>query len=1335
MSRRDLSLPPVPPISASPTRNQGGTTDPPRAPHSHCLPEGPSYFSSFARKGGKLRDSFTNLVQLLGDKAKSKDNTKKRSSVSPSVSPSRTLNALPKGFKLKLSKRASAGSSPSGSPGKAKGPERSSKILPDMNELLKSEPMVSTLLLYQSPARQTHPSILDQKMPLWMPYSVSLYPTTIILQVPNPGLSSSSKFQIPLSELYDAHSIAAKDLPPGSIPPPGATSLPSGFGSDIYVFEAQCYGGRIERFAAPTMAVRTTWVRHLLDVLADQSSESKNWGKPVKVEESTISTLSATPIRSPIGIAAESLTNPGSLAGDTTTTTEPIEPAFDPKLSIEERPPSALMRLSTPTKPLGRVLDSRSGNLPPSNKAEITQPQPTLRPMEMSVQDPSLQLILDRLSALVSAFRESDVAHSTKASGLGQLIASTQDHIIQAVEGSTGVSTAEHIELVGHIEGLRGIVESLVVGPSFGTEERVDLSSVKETVERIDRVISTKLDDLVGDREEDREKMKTIIAGQTDGLKQTIQDLALKLDWASTQNDVLVKLDTLTETVAGVSSTRDLDLITEFVQRIKSHISSLPAPSLDPLITDTSTIMEKLDSISSSMVNSAVPIDLSAIQATLEHIRELSEARQTLDAAPASTAPGLDMSDVVMKLDGITAMCQSIIETRAKAPDLAINSGDPQEEAQQTLLTALKEDAEQRSAQAQQTAELVRYSNELNSWLEKFVTNASKQMDSVGAGLSALRRDLGLDPPPTNGREDAGTLPQGVIQELRIMFEEQIKSAGDIAASLNALLVAFNDEKSRNIQTRENLATEPVLKMIEVQRQEQERLLKQLASDLSSDIRGERIRFVEAMSQATSMNVQLHVEEFKKQLTHEVLALTDEVGRLREERKTIQHQIAQLFMVKSEHEAECRPSDAPQPPPRPLSSTRPNAYAYPRLLCALVSQSRSMVHAHSNRHEGTRSLDLVPTPDIMTKRPNRGQFAKLLAHGVMYAPHVAFAMAAFLIQTVLGEHPAAFTMSYNDSNAYGTDGRRNEFDSTRRNEFGDNTRQGELNDNTRGDFNDNTKAGHDSTARSDDYTSGNVGAVGSGPAGFTDSIRTGGRAGDTYDNNTGNYGSSTTGDNYGSSKPDNYGTTNTHGLSNTGDNYGSTDRTGNNDLDTRTGEYGSSNTDNYGLSNTSGGYSKDTYGSTAGTTGTGYGTSTTDKRETSKGDNITYGSSNTGDNYDSTDRTRGNDLNTRADEHGSSNTSSGYSKDAYGSTTGTTGTGTYGNPNTENFGNTDRNTYGRGTNATGTDDFNTDRGNDHKPTLGEKVKGTMETIHGKVTKNPELIERGQERKAGNLDHH
>ncbi|KAJ1304355.1 hypothetical protein OPQ81_005510 [Rhizoctonia solani] len=1162
-TRRELSLPSIPPSSVSPARSQGGTNNPPHALHSYCLPESPSYFS-FARKGGKLRNSFTNLVQLFGDKARSKDNAKKRNSVSPSETPSRSLNALPKGFKLRLSKRSSPGSSPSSSPGKAKDSEKSSKILPDISELLESEPIISTLLLYQSPVRQIHPSIPDQKTPLWMPYTVSLYPGTIILQVPNPGLSSSSKFQIPLSELYDVHSTAAKDLPPGSIPPPGSTVLPPGFECDMYVFEAQCYGGRIERFATPTMALRTTWVRYLLDVLAGKNPDpnyevdASNKLKKGSALTPRVVPYSPTGIRhlpsiSSLGtspLATESLPNPTSLVGDMATTYSPNESVIDSNPSIEEYPPPALMRLSTPTKSLSRIVSSRPGdvcgvrqvasaftnpwdppatpsqqptsiitqrtssllmtarsdrsgmtaspsicrldernlvrdrlavferqnspslrgresirsrgkegsvnwealseiragrgasglsrttcgvpspvtrsplgtsspvathidnkalftpmwlfpepttpgsarvsssinskpnaptlgpgasfvglaapcsdsvfittpgkgrqeastpllplstnrttkpkskptqllgNLPPSNNIGINPLELASRPVEVPTPPPSLQLILDRLNTLTSALRESDVVHSTKTSGLGQLIASTQDHIAQIVEDSTRLATAEHITLVGHIEGLRGMVELLVAKPLLGAEERTNLLSIKETIVGIDQVISTRLEGLSGDLgRETREEMKLIIAEQTDELKHIIQDLALKLDWASTQNDVLAKLDTPIKSMACASSAWDMDLMTEFVQQIKSHISPLPTPNSEPPNIDISSILEKLDTLSNPVNNLAILPELSTIQATLEDIRDLSQVRQTLDLAPAPATSRTDMSEVLKKLDSITVMCQSIMEVRAEALDPEVESKDARE-AQQMLLNVLKEDGEHRTAQARQTAELVRYSNELNTWLEKFVMNASTLMDGVGAGIGALRHDLGLGPPPlANGQEDLGAPPQGVIQELRVMFEEQVKSAADIAASLNKLLVAFNEDQARNLQARENLATDSVLKMIEVQRQEQERLLKQLASDLSSDIRGERIRFVEAMSQATSMNVQLHVEEFKKQLTHEVLALTDEVGRLREERKTIQHQIAQLFLVKSEHEAESLTPDAPRPPPRLSPSTRPN---------------------------------------------------------------------------------------------------------------------------------------------------------------------------------------------------------------------------------------------------------------------------------------------------------------------------------------------------------------------------------------------------------------------------
>jgi hypothetical protein len=83
------------------------------------------------------------------------------------------------------------------------------------------------------------------------------------------------------------------------------------------------------------------------------------------------------------------------------------------------------------------------------------------------------------------------------------------------------------------------------------------------------------------------------------------------------------------------------------------------------------------------------------------------------------------------------------------------------------------------------------------------------------------------------------------------------------------------------------------------------------SSALTNEIRGERLRFVDAMKEATEINVQgrlypsianntlnrllAHVEQFKKELTREVLVMTQDVGRLHKERQVIEQQIADLF--------------------------------------------------------------------------------------------------------------------------------------------------------------------------------------------------------------------------------------------------------------------------------------------------------------------------------------------------------------------------------------------------------------------------------------------------------
>ena len=91
-----------------------------------------------------------------------------------------------------------------------------------------------------------------------MPYQVSLYPTSIILEVPNPRISTSSlsRFQIPIKDLFSVHSVSSQG--------DGDETNEIKEAERTYVFEAECYGGRVERFAVGDMSVRRKWVNEVL---------------------------------------------------------------------------------------------------------------------------------------------------------------------------------------------------------------------------------------------------------------------------------------------------------------------------------------------------------------------------------------------------------------------------------------------------------------------------------------------------------------------------------------------------------------------------------------------------------------------------------------------------------------------------------------------------------------------------------------------------------------------------------------------------------------------------------------------------------------------------------------------------------------------------------------------------------------------------------------------------------------------------------------------------------------------------------------------------------------
>ncbi|KAJ7096366.1 hypothetical protein C8R44DRAFT_989292 [Mycena epipterygia] len=222
------------------------------------------------------------------------------------------------------------------------------------------------------------------------------------------------------------------------------------------------------------------------------------------------------------------------------------------------------------------------------------------------------------------------------------------------------------------------------------------------------------------------------------------------------------------------------------------------------------------------------------------------------------------------------------------------------------ILETLKEDSLQRSMQAHQQTDSIRYLHELNSWLEAFVSGGTAQIQVVAAGVEKLCKELGCSD-ERSGSGGPGSI-MAVIHQSITDGRARDQSTAALQLSVDNLAALMASE------SRNDFTTQSIASLIDQQRQDQEIMLRALTAELSNEIRGERLRFVDAMKEATAINVQMHVEQLKEELAREVRA--------------------DLFAFYSKQRQPAAPPPrtmyAPQsrmaPPPRALSNPRYAAY-------------------------------------------------------------------------------------------------------------------------------------------------------------------------------------------------------------------------------------------------------------------------------------------------------------------------------------------------------------------------------------------------------------------------
>ncbi|KAH8828284.1 hypothetical protein DL96DRAFT_1798379 [Flagelloscypha sp. PMI_526] len=320
------------------------------------------------------------------------------------------------------------------------------------------------------------------------------------------------------------------------------------------------------------------------------------------------------------------------------------------------------------------------------------------------------------------------------------------------------------------------------------------------------------------------------------------------------------------------------------LDNIKSAIERLPgaihANSIPPGLANIDKELKALDSRAE-----ASQAALESIQARIDDLSKKinepgGEMSQTLENIVAGV--GDIRGHVPTILRGIEAI-QAHIRPLASPQELALANLPPplsterNESNQQTeILALLKADSEARSLQGQQQSESVRYLNELNQWLETFVNNGTSQIQEMSNLVQRLCGELGV----LGGNQHN---PGGVLAELRnhlaLTREGSTIGLQESLESLKALMLNASSSP---------FTAESVAAMVETQKVNQEGLMKALTAELSTEIRGERLRFVEAMKEATAINVQTHVEQFKRELTREVMMMVAEASRLQKEKQAME---------------------------------------------------------------------------------------------------------------------------------------------------------------------------------------------------------------------------------------------------------------------------------------------------------------------------------------------------------------------------------------------------------------------------------------------------------------
>ncbi|KAF9050105.1 hypothetical protein BJ165DRAFT_984467 [Panaeolus papilionaceus] len=394
------------------------------------------------------------------------------------------------------------------------------------------------------------------------------------------------------------------------------------------------------------------------------------------------------------------------------------------------------------------------------------------------------------------------------------------------------------------------------------------------------------------------------------GVKETMEDVKQRMEEVATHaaSTSAVTMENGAKILQRLEEQHQQHL--KALSQSQTHIQSTTVQATAP---GNGEVLRALDAIQSRLAS-----DFPTLLQTLKEIQlKESDNKKALDEGAGSdiaSAKGagntalvesaeskVDLIPLFQRLEEIKGLCEEQKQQAARSP--ANDAGAAQElklPELERILALVEEEGQKQALLSQQQADSVRYLNELNSWLEAFVNNGTSQIQGLAANVEQISKALGCLTPDyaQDPRIPGASLPDpdgpknlmSDIRELISGMQARDQNFAALQAAVHSLLEVLTMSQSQIGNDSRAIAG-----MIDQQRRDQETLFRAFTDEISGEIKGERLRFVEAMKEATAINVQLHVEQFKHELNREVMSMTEEVGRLHREKQTVEQQISELF--------------------------------------------------------------------------------------------------------------------------------------------------------------------------------------------------------------------------------------------------------------------------------------------------------------------------------------------------------------------------------------------------------------------------------------------------------